>query len=166
MTHSPVPMTSVRYLATLRILFYALLAGQLIFLVITFVLRSTGSFGAMPELEKIFVYIAAVLVAGGVIAGRKIYTTRIQALKAMPKLADQLNGYRAAMIIRCALLEGPVLFTIICYLLTGNQLLPGLAAITIAIFVTLRPGKEKLVRELELSSGAIAIVNNPDAVVG
>ena len=57
MTHSPVPMTSVRYFATLRILFYALLAGQLIFLVITFVLRSTGSFGAMPELEKIFVYL-------------------------------------------------------------------------------------------------------------
>ena len=41
MTHSPVPMTSVRYFATLRILFYALLAGKLIFLVITFVLRST-----------------------------------------------------------------------------------------------------------------------------
>ncbi len=86
--------TSRQYMTSLSILFYALLAGQLIFLGIVAVLKFAGEFPDIPGLDEVLVYVAVVFVAGGYLAGNRIYTSRLAQLREQNKLQDQLNGYR------------------------------------------------------------------------
>lgn len=151
--------TSRQYMTSLSILFYALLAGQLIFLGIAAVLKFVADFPNIPELDEILLYLPIVVLAGGFMVGSKLYNSRLVQLREMNQLPDQLNGYRGASILRWALAEGPIVLTIMSYLLTGKALLLGLAAGAIIAFITLRPGKEKLIRELALSSDAAAELN-------
>src|SRR4029079_5549800 len=53
-----------------------------------------------------------------------------------PKI--KLDQFRSVVIISFALIEVSALLSIICYYLTGNQLLIGLALLTIAQFATIR----------------------------
>ena len=157
--------TTRQYLTALNILFYALLAGQLIFLSIVAGLKLAAEFPNVPGVEQALEYASIILVAGGYLAGNKIFNSRLAQLREQSNLQDQLNGYRGLSIIRWALLEGPVLLTIVSYLLTGQSLLLGFAAGAIVLFITLRPGKDRLIRDLSLSSDAFAQLDKPDGAV-
>ena len=157
--------TTRQYLTALNILFYALLAGQLIFLGIATGLKLVGEFPNVAGLEQALKYASIIFVAGGYLAGTKLFNGRLAQLREQSNLQDQLNGYRGLSITRWALLEGPVLLTTVSYLLTGQSLLLGLAAGAIVLFITLRPGKDRIIRDLSLSSDAAAQLDKPDAAV-
>ncbi|CAN5196622.1 hypothetical protein BH11BAC6_BH11BAC6_14540 [soil metagenome] len=140
------------YIKSLNILFNALVTGQALFALVAYALVATGNFkSTMPGVENIFVYVVAALLIGGRFGGTMLYKTRLQQAIAAPTITEKLNLYRAAFLIRCALLEGPVLFAIITYLLTNATQLIILAAFGILLFLTLKPVKEKIAKELEIS---------------
>lgn len=144
------------FLKAISILFTAMLAGQIIFAALAFALVYTGSFKtSAPELENIFFILVPVLIIGGRLAGTSLYKKKIQQAKDTSVVAEKLNLYRAAFITRCALLEGPVLFAIITYLLTNKIELLAFAAGGILLFYMLKPTKEKVVSELQVKDSEI-----------
>lgn len=167
MTSSNLPPQTIRqYFKALTVLHFALVTGIVLFTIISFVLQNTGSFaGGDPALARLFLYIVPVLAVGCVIAGNNQYKKQVNEIKDLQGLADKLNAYRAAFIKRDALMEGPALFAIIAYLLTGQMLLLAIAALLIAAFLYFRPTKDTLIKDLELSTDETIIIQNDDAII-
>lgn len=60
-------------------------------------------------------------------------------------------AYQSATIVRLALLEGPSLFGIVGFLLTGNLIFLGISGALIACFIYQRPTRQKIEDDLNLS---------------
>jgi len=70
----------------------------------------------------------------------------------MDAAADQkFEVYRAASLVQWALLEGPAIFCLICFFLTGNYAFLGLALVLIILFFLLGPTRTKIAFQLGLS---------------
>jgi len=69
---------------------------------------------------------------------------------AKSSLNEKLGGYQTALIIRFALLEGPSLFGIVSYLLSGNLLFLAISGLIILYFITIRPTRDKVETDLNL----------------
>jgi hypothetical protein len=65
-------------------------------------------------------------------------------------LPDKLNQYRSALIIYIALCEGPALFGIILFFVTGNYLMFIITGITIASMLAKMPSRKRVVDDLTL----------------
>ena len=145
------------YLKALGILFYAMLAGQLSFAVIVYILNTTGASNTMPpDEQRIFEYVAPTVLFLCIAANWSILKKRIEYIRQEPDLSVRLGAYRALYITRFALAEAPALFAIIFVFVTGSKLIWLVVLIALISFVTLRPGKERLIKELDLSSDEIS----------
>jgi hypothetical protein len=161
-----IKQTSGEYFRSLIIVFYGLISGQVFFgllsffLVITNHLSSDGS-----DLSNIFIYIVPVFVLAGFILSHLIFKNRLKAISKKTSLFSKLADYRAALIIRYALLEGPGMFAIVVYLVTGNIIFILLATLIVLFFITIRPGREKVIKDLELNPNDEQILNNPNSEI-
>jgi hypothetical protein len=76
-------------------------------------------------------------------------------LKKIDKKASldaKLNKYRSALLVKFALHEGPVIFALVAYLISKNNLYIGIAVFAILFFVFIRPTREGIIQDLELNS--------------
>jgi hypothetical protein len=148
----PQKTTSGNFIKSFQLIYYALIAGQLLFMFLTLVLiRFLGFDTEGQDLTRIFMLIIPVFVVAGIYSSNLIFKSRLNIAKGNSQLMDKLVVYRAASIIRYALLEGPSLLAIIIYLLTGSLFFIGLSGIIILFFFTIRPTKDKIVNDLELN---------------
>lgn len=76
-----------------------------------------------------------------------------------------MDDYRSALIIKLALIDVPAFVTIVAYMLTGGNVLLGIAVILIIVFLIYTPNRNKLINELELNSMESEIINNPEAKI-
>jgi hypothetical protein len=160
------PITSKEYFRTMNIIFLALVSGQVMFGLIVFFLNQTIDPGqGLEDLRKILLILVCVFTAGGYLGGRILFKKRMEAARDMDKLTDKLTEYRAAVIVRFALLEGSSFFAIVAFLLTGELAFLGVAAFIIAIFITLMPSKSNAIRDLELNNLEEQKINDPEAVI-
>lgn len=104
----------------------------------------------------LFVNIAAVYLAIAVAISYWLFGIRLNVAKQQSSLSDKLNTYRAATIIRFALIEGALLLTVVFYLLTGNLVLLGIAGIGLVVLALLHPNPVKLKVDLDLSPTDLA----------
>lgn len=154
-------LTSKQYFRQLMIIHSALIIGQLIFLGVSLTIVSDGE---VEGNESLFKLIAPGLLAGGAIIA--FFLRRTILAKAQKKeLKDKLAAFSTATIVYCALLEGPAMFSIVCILLTGNLLFLALVAVSIALQLTGRPTREKVMTDFNLSDEEIRLINDPDAEV-
>lgn len=157
MTQQP---SNTNYLRALSILYTGMLSGQIIFAALALVLVYTGSFSSMmPEAENIFFILAPALIISARLGGTAIYKKRIKEALNAGTVTEKLTIYRSAFITRCALLEGSVLFAIITYLLTNKIALLGFASGGLLLFYLLKPTKEKVINELQLSGEEAATIS-------
>lgn len=132
----------------LIMIFIALFIGQLAFaLIVYFVLQPQPK--NAPD-ESVFMAICAFLLFSGIVGGMIISRKRLGVIRELP---DKQKGqqYVSVSIIRYALLEAAILFAIIQFLLTGNQIFLVFTGVGLAYFLTLFPGNGRLSRELGIS---------------
>lgn len=143
---------------TLNILHKAMLAGQVLFAVgCIYVLYTKTIVPSSQDLDKILQVVAIVFSAAGFFAGNFLFKRRLsQAREASAGLKEKFAIYRSACIMQWALLEAPVLFSVICFLLTGNYAFIALAAALILLFTILGPSKIKIAFQLGVSEDEIA----------
>ncbi len=141
------------YLKALNILYFALIAGLCIFVLIAIVLVSNSWMdNSMYDIKNILESMALVIAIVCLFAGITLFNKRIAAIDPNAELSDKLNTYRAAVILRAALLDGAGIFSVMTYLLTGDMRVLAITAVVLLFFVTLRPTKAALVKALSLSS--------------
>ncbi len=134
-----------------QIICSALIIGQLFFLAVAIylVIQTGASFGE-ASLGDIFIYIIPLFAATSIAASYFVFKNKLNKLKQSQSLEQKLVEYRAAQIIRWALLEGPSFLTIIAFLLTGQFLFVGIVAIIIMFFIPTFPSAARLDQDLEL----------------
>lgn len=143
-------MTSKSYFSQLSILFFAFIAGQLIFAGVAFFLNQQGGMETDPELEdimKILVPLAAVAAVGGSTFLAKGLLAQIPKDSSLEK---KLNQYRSAFMVKMAMHEGPSLLAIVAYLLTGQILFLVVSGVIIALQFMMNPSPQKTIDELGL----------------
>jgi hypothetical protein len=158
-----IKLTSGAYFRALLIIYYGLIIGQVLFgflaffLVSTHILKSEGE-----DLSRVFIYIIPFFVLGGFIASNLLFKNRLKAIDQKSSLMIKLTDYRAALVLRYALLEGPTIFAIVVYLVTGNSIFILFAAIIVLYFLMIRPDREKAIRDLDLNSNDEQILYDPN----
>ncbi len=138
---------------SLQFIYFALLVGQLFFVFISLFLVKQQLFkGGRPDLENILMPVLVVLALICMVSGKKIFKSRVQKLGDIPSVSQRFSDYRAASLVRWALLEGPCIFSIICFLLTSNYLFLVVAALILFIFGGTAPAKSKVAADMGISS--------------
>jgi peptidoglycan/LPS O-acetylase OafA/YrhL len=161
-----IPQTSREYFRGLAIIHAALIAGQVVFILVSAFLNSVGeSMTNSRELTRGLTIAVPLFVLGGIAASLILTKNRLAVIKGRSSLTEKLIDYRSAVVVKLALLEGPAFFAIVSYLLTGDPLFAGIAAFMIVLFFINRPGREKLAQDLELSQKDIDFLDNPDSMI-
>lgn len=142
-------------LKTLQLIYKALLMGQVLFAGIVVFIRAKG-FGIENTVDentsRILQIVALVTGFGCLWFGMRFYRKRIAEIRdANIAASEKLKQYQAASIIKWGLTEGPCLFCIVGYFLTGNWSFLALAGIIIFVFAGYNPQKSLVMRELGLA---------------
>jgi hypothetical protein len=159
-------MTTRQYFSLQNTLFFALLSGQVFFAGLAVYMQSQGSFGTGDaDFARILLVVAVVVAVSAVAASVFITKTRLVELKAVTKLSIKLDKYRGVLITKWALLEGPVFFSIVCFMITGEYLFLGIGAVLFIVFITGKPSEDKVISDLELEGSDRDAISNPEAEV-
>ena len=131
-------------LPRLRAVFYAMLAGQLFFLAVSYYITSQEGFTGQPVIG-VSQDLIGVAVYGLIAIAISRFMDRARQ-KAMPNVRDDAAvgaHYTSTVILRLAILEGAALFAIVFFLLSGNSALLVVYAILLAAFWMAKPSGEE-----------------------
>ena len=153
-------MNSSSGFKALNILHKTLLTGQIIFMAVVVV--AAYSKMQLPvvseEMGRILQVIVLLLAAGGFFAGSALFKKQLLKIREMQiaTVKEKFTVYRSACILQWTLLEGPCLFSIICFFLTGNYAFIALTTVLILLFTMLGPAKLKIALQLGISEEELA----------
>ena len=140
-------------LKSIRILYLALLAGQVIFALIVTLLVETGLLsGGNSSLTQKMQIAIIVIAAGAIPASIFLFRKQLSDINSEEDLGKKLDKYRAVLIIRMALCEMPTLFAIIAYFLTHNRSFLWMIILLIFNFIFIYPSRQKIINQLQLNS--------------
>src|SRR5690242_13717675 len=94
------PQTTQQNFKALTVLHYALTTGITLFMVIAYFLAGAAAPGNKEMLAAIFQYMVPALAFICIAAGNVLYKKRMNDIKNKNGLAEKLNDYRAAFILR------------------------------------------------------------------
>jgi MFS family permease len=159
-------LTSKENFKSMLVIWLSLIGGQVFFGLIAFYLNNNGSYYPQgKDLKDIFIYLVPVFAIYGLVAGSIIFKKRLNSSKNKTSLLEKLNDYRAALIIRYALLEGATFFSLVSYLMTGDQLFLYISILIIAMFIILKPSAEKVINDMELNPNERQMISNPNSQI-
>lgn len=137
---------------TLNILFTAFLAGQIVFaLIFLFVVLPPEKIEGNSTFSSILLLLSICLSVAGLFGGNVLYKKSVQKASQENEAEKKMEAYKGALIMKYALLEGPCLFALIAYFLTGNIQFMYMAGLLIIVFVMNKPSRDKIATELQLS---------------
>jgi hypothetical protein len=137
-------------LKTLAFTHVALLAFQMLFAIVALARTSRMYFGVM-NMDDRFVFIVPVLALGGFFGGYLIFKKQKYVLREKESVQERLTGYKSVLITRFVLIQGPAIFAIAAYILSGNVFFLFIIGLMSAYFIFLRPTREKMESDLRFS---------------
>lgn len=140
---------------TLQIIHLAMILGQVFFALIAFFLNKDRAASATEE-NELLLYIVPLIAAIGVIAGSFMFRKRLAVLSPAASLSEKHALYQGACIMRYAFLQGPSLFAIAIYLMTGNLVFLLFSGLLILYLIYLRPSENTIAETLGLTAEEIA----------
>lgn len=146
----------------LQIVFMAMLVGQILFALLSFILLKYGLFnnGFEVKTEKIFETLAVIISLAALLLSSSVFKRKTERAREIVSLKEKFAEYRSASITKFALLESASLLNIIFYLLTGKWSFITMAIIMIFIFMTQNPIRQRIKTELQVSDTEIDEINN------
>ena len=159
-------MTSKDYMKSLSMLNLALIMGLVIFsMIVSFLILTKSVPMNDVYLYNVLKYLVPILSFGGLLAGNAVFKSRLNAISENSALIQKLNEYRAALIIRYALLEGPAIFSVISAFITTNinfLLFTGMLA---AMMFYFRPRIQSIVNDLDLNEQERILLEDSTSVL-
>jgi nitric oxide reductase large subunit len=138
------------FLKTMRIIFFALLAGQIIFMAVAFFTVNNNP--PQSQSDDLFNIIVPVAIGLGLFMSSLLFKQMLAKIKKDDFFEQKLEAYRSALIIRYALLEVPSIFSTVVYLFSGNIIFLAFSGVMILAFLMNMPSRDKATQDLNLSS--------------
>ncbi|MFM6926084.1 MAG: hypothetical protein ACKOU7_11325 [Ferruginibacter sp.] len=141
----------------LNIIHKALMTGQVLFASVCIYLTYSKAIDSpAKELDKVLQVVALIITAGGIFAGMSFFKRKLLQLREMQiPVKEKFGMYRSACIVQWALLEGPSIFCIICFFLTGNYAFLALMVVVLFLFAMTAPSKLKILLQLQISESEL-----------
>lgn len=159
-------MTSKDFFKSVQIIHLALITGVIILGIFAFSFHYIGiEMEGGKELNFALIYVVPVFAIAGIVASNLVFKQKLKECITRPNLKEKLNCYRSALIIKFALIEGSSFFALVAFLLTGDLLYLGFAAILVVVFITYTPSKEKSIVDLELNQTEKQIIYDADVII-
>jgi hypothetical protein len=144
------PFIAKVFLKTLTIIHVAIVAGPLVFLWVTYAQERATPF-ALEIGDSMFTYFIPFLTVASIYVGNMLARKKLKEAKAKTTLQEKLTAYQTLCIIRYALAEGTALLAIITCGNESNLFYLVFAIVLIAYLVYIRPTKDKIITQLDLS---------------
>lgn len=148
------------YLKSLRIVYFALALGIVLFMLVSlFILSMNGPLAETdlsPTQRAPFLITLIVLTGATFIAYRAIFPKKLDAIKALPTLDRKLAAWRELCVLQGALIEAPAFFAIVLMMLLGVYALLAWPIAGIALFWLSQPTRDRLLSDANLSPAEIA----------
>lgn len=142
--------TPASSLKGINVIFFGLLFGMVSMGSIIYVINPTENFDF--NFKNPLLIIMMVVIIAGVFASGFLYNTLKSKIETKDSLQDKIAKIQQALIIKFALIEGPALLGIILFLVESNLAFLMLSVLMILYFVTLKPSKNKLADDMNLTS--------------
>ena len=138
---------------SLQLLYRALLWGQILFLILAFIIvGTTEKVTASEQLDRKLQVIAVLISFSAFFIGSRIFRKKLfQARHATISAKEKLAMYRSASLIQWALMDAATVFCIVAYIITHNFAFIALALLLLIIFGAMNPFKSKVMLQLALS---------------
>jgi hypothetical protein len=147
--------TNPNSFTTLKILHTALLAGVFFLSLASVFLVARGEV-TMPadrSMDRTLQVVAVVLSGGALLIGFRLFKKKIMDIRNSTEAGSiKLIRYRTACVIWWAFIEAPALFSIVCFLLTGNYAFFALAFFHVIVLAVFMPRKDNIILLLNLRS--------------
>ncbi|GAB3903095.1 hypothetical protein [Mucilaginibacter boryungensis] len=148
-TYNRTPILNPRlFFKLLTIIYFALLAGQLLFGATAFAITQAKGFNLTTR--DPLVLVVPITTLGCFVAGSIVYKQLLNLAANKSTLNEKLMCYQSAFIARLALLEGPSLFGIVAYLLSGNLFFLAISGLIVLNFIAIKPTRDKVGTDLNL----------------
>jgi hypothetical protein len=132
-------------------IYYSLITGLLLFLIVVMVFIQDSNPTAGRELNNIFTFLIPIFGLMMMFTSRMIYNQMILKFDSTANLIQKISHYRTAKIVSWAMIEGACFFALVATMLTSNYLYTVVFLFLIGYFVLMRPSKESLVRDMHLN---------------
>ncbi len=143
------------YLKNLRIIYFALAMGIVLFMLVTLLINNLNGPLAESDIsptQRAPFLIALIVMTGAVLMIYKtIFPKKLDAIKTLPTLDRKLAAWREICILQAALIEAPSFFAIVLFMLLGIYTLLIWPVAGLVIFWLSRPTRDRLIRETGLS---------------
>jgi hypothetical protein len=136
---------------SLQLLHTAMLAGMVLFCVVSAVIHFSGKLAANVSVNKILQVTILAVTFASIKTGLSVFDRKLQSIPVTAAPAEKFAIYRIAAIIKWVFIEVPVLCTVICFMITRNYAFIALAFALIIFFFLQAPSKLKLMQQLKLS---------------
>ena len=149
MENSKPPITPKLFLRTITIIHLALVAGVIMFAIVTFSITLNQKLDLSYSGDPMF-FIVPIMAIAGILVGNYLYGNNIKALASKNTLQEKLAGFQTASIIKYALLEGSALLGIVAFLNEGNLYFLIISILLLLWLIMQRPTRDKIERDLML----------------
>ncbi|MFM6945765.1 MAG: hypothetical protein ACKOWW_01375 [Flavobacteriales bacterium] len=154
--------TSGGYLRSTRITYWTIFGVQTLVAAFAFLVNyhKPVDFGKFHP-DDIMAYFIPTIALGGLVASHFIFKNRVKFVSEKSQFKQKLDCYKAALMIRFSLLEGPNLMVLAAYFFTGNPLYLGMAILSLIIYLSVLPGVNSIAKDLQLNEQEHAHLADP-----
>jgi F0F1-type ATP synthase membrane subunit c/vacuolar-type H+-ATPase subunit K len=139
------------YFRQLLILYGALAGGQVMFAMVVLVLINQSPIADPGAGRMLYLQITSLLALGAIFSAFSINRTqKRKAPEVEPQ--DRMPYYRSLVIIRCALIEGLSLFSLVIAMTTNDMLFFLYFAGAMIVFMMFRPGIEEYLQMFQVTA--------------
>lgn len=135
---------------SILIIHIALLVGQVLFAAVTLNLQASNTHFKINTAD-VFTFIVPVFAVVGFTVSKLLNRRQLDTIQTDWTPNKKLTTYQTAMIIKLATLEGPSLFGIVVFFITGNLFFLSISGILMLYFILLTPTKEKVSDDAKLN---------------
>jgi hypothetical protein len=157
------PITSQSYFKTLNIIYFSQAVTPLAFsLVVIYLLQSHKP---IIENTAFWYYLVPMVLLGCIGMGYYIFNAIMKRIPSTLSLKEKMPKYSSAILIRSSLLEAPALLGAIAAYITGEVYHLATPFIVVLVSILLRPTKNSITLDLNLSPQERAKLDNSNAII-
>ena len=132
------------------LIFTALLAGMIIMGGMMYLMNPTKNFDFNLKNQVLVIMLVAMI--AGIFGSNFLYNFFKNKIENNNSLGEKIAKIQSANLARLALVEAPALLGIVLYMVESNLVFLMLSAIMILYFITLKPSKDKILDDMNLTS--------------
>ena len=158
------PITAKQFFLTLNITYYMQAFAVLAFALVVYFISLQNESAPVGDVNT-WMYIVIIVLISALVMAYFIFRLLVGRIQSSMKLQEKMPRYARALFVRSALIEIPGLLAAIASIITGNPQFLAVPMVIVVLFAILRPTKNSIAMDLNLSTKEKNALDDENAVV-